>query len=818
MPGLTEAEAARRLAEYGPNEIEARRDRSLGAILASVLREPMFLLLIGASVLYLALGELGEGLFLSLGALVTIGLVVSQELRSERALTALRALAEPTVRVIRDGAEQRIAAHRLVPGDLMLMAEGERVAADARLLPGALATLDESALTGESAPVTRQGAGGDPPAGEEDPRVILAGSMVVGGQGSAEVVATGARTAFGRIGASLAAIDQAPTPLQQSARRVVAMLGGVAIAFCLLVTAAYGWTRGDWIEAVLAGVTFAIALIPEEFPMVLAVFMALGAWRLARHRVLVRRPAVVETLGAASVLCVDKTGTLTENRMTVARLWADGVEHAADAGAPVAALATAAARACAPHPTDPMDRAVRALSAQPAGETLERAWPLTPERLAVVQLWRRADGGWAAGAKGAPEAVFRLCRLPPERTAALTAAVERMAGEGLRVLGVASAVGEGAPVDDPAEAAFAFEGLAGFLDPVRADVPAALAEAGRAGVAVVMITGDYPATALAVARQAGLDLAGGVLTGAEAAAMPFPLLRRRVKETRVFARVRPEQKLLLVEAFKANGEVVAMTGDGVNDAPALEAAHIGLAMGRRGTDVAREAADLVLLDDSFPAIVGGIRLGRRIFANLRKALIFIAAIHIPIAGLAIAPIVMGLPPMLFPVHVVLLELVIDPVCSLVFEAEPSDEGAMERPPRPAAESLFGARQLLVAAVQGALLLAAVLAVYAWSLGAASEAQARGAAFVALIAGNLLLAFSDFATSGARLFDRRRAPFWLICLVAAGVLGAILGVPALAEVFRMAPPPLAPAAVAAAALAAAFALFRLAFEGERRGRT
>lgn len=788
MDGLSEAEAERRLAQFGPNEVEVKRPRTLWSIFAETLREPMFLLLIGASALYLALGDLGEGLFLSLGAVVTIGLVVAQGLRSERALAALRALSEPTARVVRGGVEQRVPARVVVPGDVLLTVEGERIAADGALLPGGLVVVDESSITGESVPVTRKGSPAGTKAGED--QTILAGSMVVAGQGAAIVTATGAETAFGRIGASLAAIAPEPTPLQRSARRIVGVLGVIAIGFCILVSLGYGWARGDWIEAALTGVTFAIALIPEEFPMVLAVFMAMGAWRLARHRVLVRRAAAIEVLGAASVLCVDKTGTLTANEMTVARLWANGSERPVEHTRGVERLITAAARASAPRPTDPMDRAVRRFAGDVDGEALERTWPLAPERLAVVQQWRLADGRSELGAKGAPEAVFDLCGLDGHERERLEAAVEHMAIDGLRVLGVASATG-GPSAGDLAQMRFSFEGLVGFLDPVRADVPAALTEAREAGVAVVMITGDYPVTARVIAAQAGLDLSGGVLTGADIAEMTFPVLRQRVKGVRVFARVKPDQKLLLVEAFKANGEVVAMTGDGVNDAPALEAAHIGMAMGRRGTDVAREAADIVLLDDSFPAIVGGIRLGRRIFANLRRALVFITAIHIPIAGLAIAPVVLGLPPMLFPVHVVLLELVIDPVCSLVFEAEPSAEDVMKRPPRPTGEPLIGRRELMRAAAQGALVLVVTLGGYAWCVGHVSEAAARGAGFVVLIVGNLLLPFADFSSSSTRLFDGHRRLYWIICAITVFALALILAVEPLQSTFHIAPPPAAP---------------------------
>lgn len=828
LQGLDEAEAARRLAQIGPNIMRGAQRRSVWMIVGGVLREPMFLLLIAASVLYLLLGDLGEGLFLTAGACLTIILIVAQEARSERALAALRRLSEPFARVVRGGVERRIPVRDLTPGDLILVGEGERLPADAMLVAGDVLTLDESALTGEAATVSKtpgpagQSAPSAATPGEEGNACLFAGTLIVAGHGAAEIVRTGGETAMGRIGASLADIVDEPTPLQRKAASIVALLGGAALAFCVVIVLAYGLTRGDWIEAMLAGITVSIALIPEEFPMVLAIFLALGSWRLAQHKVLVRRPAVIEALGGATLLCVDKTGTLTENRMEVARLWVRDVAHeiAPDAPVPPAALALvrAASLASGAQSIDPMDRAILRLGggAEPRRSSPARSWPLRPERLAVIQVWAGEQGDMAA-AKGAPEAIFRLCRLTSDQAAELQQAVNGMASEGLRVLGVASWQGPGAFPEEPDDAVFQLEGLLGFFDPLRPDARPALEEARRAGLGVAMITGDYPATALAIARQAGIDTAGGVLTGAEIAALAPSALQARIRTVRVFARVRPDQKLRLVEAFKANGEIVAMTGDGVNDAPALESAHIGIAMGERGTDVAREAADLVLLDDSFASIVGGVRLGRRIFANLRKALTYVTAIHVPIAGLALAPIVLGLPPLLFPMHVVLLELVIDPVCSLVFEAEPSESRAMTRPPRPADESLFGWREIRLAVLQGVVILAAVLGLYVWAMEGYSAAEARGAAFAALIGGNLLLALSDASAPGVALFDPHRRAFWGIALAAVCCVTAILFLPALESIFQVATPApeLAAAALATAALSGGWFAF-VKVLGSRRG--
>lgn len=653
LEGLSQDEAARRLATVGPNEMPSDGGRSLWRILLETMREPMFLLLIGAALLYLVLGDLGEGVFLVGGAAAAVGLVILQEARSEKALAALRELAQPHARVIRDGEERLVAARDLVPGDILLIGEGERVPADGTLVAGDVLSVDESALTGESAPVakqpTRTTIGGEArsPGGDEGHH-LFSGTLVVRGQGLVLVSQTGALSALGRIGASLAQIGQEPTPLQKTAGRLIGLLGGVALAFCGLVVLAYGMLRGDWVQGLLSGITVAISLIPEEFPMVLAIFLALGAWRLATHKVLARRSAVIETLGGATVLCVDKTGTLTENRMHVARLWTQRADVAAEAATPEAAeLVRLAALASAVRPVDPMDRAVRGLAEAHALPTLhvadepDRAWPLRPEMLAVVQVWRADGEAQIAAAKGAPESIFRLCHLSEPEIERLQTVVGDYAEQGLRVLGVASASLAGDVGGDPLDMPFSFAGLIGFIDPVRTDVPGALQEARGAGVKVVMITGDHPATALAIARQAGIDVEGGVLTGAEVAGLPFEELCERLKRVRVFARIAPEQKLQLVQALKADGEVVAMTGDGVNDAPALEAAHIGISMGLKGTDVAREASDLILLDDSFASIVGGVRLGRRIFTNLRRALTYITAIHVPIAGLALGPIVLG---------------------------------------------------------------------------------------------------------------------------------------------------------------------------------
>ena len=809
--GLSSAQARARLAEHGANELPQAPPRSVGRIVLGVLSEPMFLLLVVAAGIYLAIGDPHESLLLAAFAALSVGLVVVQEARSERALEALRALGAPTAKVLRDGAPLRIPAREVVPGDVLLAGEGERISADGWVLRADDLSVDESLLTGESVPVgkraRRDGDGDDLPApgGDQQP-CAFGGTLIVRGHAQVLIERTGSHSAAGRIGVSLASISTEQTLLQRSIGRLVRLFGLIALASSVAMVLGYGLIRGDWVQGTLSGIALAMAMLPEEFPMALAVFLALGAWRMAKVKVLARRPAMVETLGAATVLCVDKTGTLTENRMRLKALLAPDarVELAGDERElpePVHRLLEYAMLASKRHAHDPMDSAVGTLAGQTLVDTehlhadwpLEREYGLSDDLMAISRVWQRGDGREIAS-KGAPEAMLSLCCVDGDARARVLGEVHALAARGLRVLGVASGrAPAGALPDDPRAFELQFEGLIAFADPLRASAPGAVARVREAGMAVAMITGDYPSTALAIAAEAGIDTAGGVLSGPEIDQLDDPALANAVRRVRVYARIRPEQKLRLVQALKADGEVVAMTGDGVNDAPALKAAHIGLAMGDRGTDVAREAAGIVLLEDDFGRIVDGVRLGRRIFENLRKVLIYIAAIHVPVAALALAPLLLGLPPMILPLHVVLIEMVIDPICSIAFENLPEREGLMQSGPRRRDEPLIGIRQLGVGVLLGVLVFALAFALYVWLLTQGQgEALARTQAFIALTVANLMLVriLASNRPVLATLLQRGHLPFWIITVVVTGVLGACVLVPGLAGLFGFASPGLA----------------------------
>jgi Ca2+-transporting ATPase len=810
--GLSEADAQTRLKTEGFNELPRPDRRTLLRIIVEVVREPMLALLLGGGVIYLVLGDLKEALILLVFATLSVLITVVQETRTERVLEALRDLTSPRALVIRDGERKRIAGREVVRGDLVVLAEGDRVPADAVLVESHDLQTDESLLTGESVPVRKIARSqavpseGRRPGGDDLPNVF-SGSLIVRGTGIGEVIAIGALSEIGKIGQSLSTLETEPPRLQAQTRRLVRVFALVGGGVSVLAVLLYGLLRGGWLDALLAGIALGMSMLPEEFPVVLTVFMAMGAWRISRARVLTRRAAAIETLGSATVLCTDKTGTLTENRMSISelRLKSGGVFRLRDATSTKMPgnfhdLAEFGLLASARDPFDAMEKAFHDLAREHLAETehlhgpewkLAHAYGLRPGLLAMSHVWEVDDGRkeFVIAAKGAPEAIADLCHLNASDLASLTQSVNDMAAEGLRVLGVAHAsfMGKAWP-DSQHDFAFEFLGLVGLADPLRPSVSAAVAECRSAGIKVVMITGDYPATAKAIARQAGLD-AEDVVTGDELAVLSDADLAGRLRTATVFARIMPEQKLRIVTALKANGEIVAMTGDGVNDAPSLKAAHIGIAMGGRGTDVAREASSIVLLDDDFGSIVKAVRLGRRIYDNLRKAIGFIFAVHVPIAGLALLPLLFGLPIVLGPMHIAFLEMVIDPVCSLVFEAEAEEDDVMRRPPRLKDEPLFSRALIGWSLLQGgfAFALVAVIFIVASSRGV-PEAEVRALAFFSLVLTIVSLIFVNrsFSSSLLKALRRPNRTLFLVLLAVTAMLSLTLLWPFARSLFHFGP--------------------------------
>lgn len=744
--GLSRSVALQRQDTEGFNEIPISKNRRGLQIILGILKEPMIYLLLGCGGIYFLLGDPQEASVLMAFLFLIIAIEFFQEHKAEQALEALRELSSPRAFVLRDGKKIRLPSREIVRGDTIFVNEGDKVPADARLIKCSHLLADESLLTGESTPVAKN-----------ENSTVYAGTTIVSGQAMAKVIAIATNTEIGKIGKSIQETVQINSRLQMETRQLVRRVAVISVAICTAVFIIFALTRNDWLEGFLAGLTLAMAILPNELPAVLTIFLALGAWRLSKRRVLTRKLPAVENLGAATTLCVDKTGTLTLNKMKIQKLYAQG--KFADLSDPnqktIAEEFHEALEfgilASRQEPFDPMEIAFISAGGQFLKDTehlhddwnLEKEYPLTPELLSISHAWKTKSGGqYIIGAKGAPEAIIDLCHLDVSLSRDINQVAELMANEGLRVLGVAKANYSKSPLPSKQHAFdFVFVGLIGLADPIRSEVPDAIAECHSAGIRVIMITGDHSTTAKSIARKIGLKNSHLVMTGAELSEIPAKDLTKKIKGINIFSRVSPMQKLQIVEALQKTGEVVAMTGDGVNDAPALKAADIGIAMGQRGTDVARESADLVLLDDDFGSIVESIRMGRRIYTNLRNALQYLFSAHVPIAGMSIFPVIFQSPLVLLPMHIALLHLIIEPASSIAFEIEPASDLTMKQPPRSTKQFLFDRQLWTKSLINGVGVLLALILIYQialWRNQGASEARAL--VFTSLIFSNIMLIF------------------------------------------------------------------------------
>lgn len=747
-------------------------------MLGEVFTEPLVLLLLAACALYFALGDVVEGWFMAGAILFVVLLDVVQDVRAEKAIDTLRVLSQPMVQVIRDGGAVDIPVEEVVVGDVLSISEGQRIAADAVLLQLHDLSVDESILTGESMPVSKH---------IPDNPNLFQGTMVSSGSGFARVTAVGVQTELGRLGRSLETLESEPTPLKRKIDRFVRqmMLAGLfAFLVVLAVNMAYGYPF--W-SALLFSLAFAMALIPEEIPVAFSTFMALGAYRMTRLSVLVKQPRTVESLGTATVICLDKTGTMTENKMSVAEI----VDYRG-----FGTVLAAARWASEPVPFDAMEQAICAAYEHsiPEGQGLHRPmaheYPLEGAPPMMTHVYD-ALGGFEVVAKGGVERILRVCQAGEQERHQALKDTQRMASNGWRVLGVCRATW---PASKPLperqdDFPFVFEGLLALYDPPKANIQDVIDGFYRAGVDVKMITGDHPETARYIAQKSGIRDGAAVVTGEDLQDMDEDQLRTAARENHVFARMFPEAKLRLVQALKASGEVVAMTGDGVNDGPALKSAQVGVAMGHRGSETARAAASMVLLDDDLTHMVAAIQTGRRIYDNLRKAIRYILSIHLPIVLVVLIPLLLGWEYLhiFTPVHVIFLELIMGPTCAIAFEGEPGEPGGSSAPPDTSSQHLFSGQELMLSVVQGLAIALGLLLMYQWGVRqGASEALVRTYVFITLLVSNIALTLVNrsFKHTLRITLGYRNPVIWYIIGLTVLVTALLLLVPALRAIFEL----------------------------------
>ncbi|MFA6184308.1 MAG: cation-translocating P-type ATPase [Parcubacteria group bacterium] len=805
--GVTEKQAKKIIAREGFNELPSQKKQSAFSIFLGVIKEPMLLILVTAGSIYFLIGELQDALILISFIIVVIGITFYQEHKTEKTLDALRNLSSPRALVIRDGDQKRISGREVVRGDIMIIREGDRIAADALILNCENLYADESLLTGESVPVRKSERNEDNKSikiGATNVSLVYAGSLVVSGRGVAKVLFTGINTKIGKIGKSLESITSEDTRLSKEISKVARWMGAFGIIVCIAFVLVYYFARGNFLEGFLAGLALSMSMLPEEFPVVLIIFFTLGAWRISKKMVLTRRSAAIETLGAATVLCTDKTGTLTVNKMKLDILYSKEeffeIKNTKNNDLPLKFinLLEIGLLSSQQDPFDPIEKELKKSCARcliNKKETLDdsfliKEYPLSKELIALSHVWKTKNNNYLIASKGTPEAILDLCHITEEEKKKLLKVVNDMSGRGLRVLGAAKAnFSKSELPNNQHDFDFKFAGFFGFVDLPRNTASGAIAQAYQAGIRVIMITGDYPGTAQFIAKKIGIKNPELFILGDEMSKMHPYELKERITKTNIFARVAPEQKLQIIDALKSNNEIVAMTGDGVNDAPALKAADIGIAMGQRGTDVAREASALVLLNDDFSSIVDAVRLGRRIYANLKKASGYILAVHIPIAGVALLPLFFNFPVVLLPAHIAFLELIIDPACSTVFESEKESSSTMHRPPRDVNDSIFNKRTVGVSLLQGLGILLTTFLLFFYAIKTnRSEEAVRSFAFVSLVLSNLILIVVNLSwhkTMYRTILTRNKALLFviggaIICLF------IVLYVPFFSNLFHMAP--------------------------------
>lgn len=745
--GLKDKEIRSLQEKYGFNELAPEKKKTLFSKFAGIFKEPMFLLLICTALIYFVLGEPRDGIIMLVFVAFMSGINIFQEWKTDKTLEALKELSSPKVKVIRNEKAVEIESRQLTVGDLMILEEGDKISADGEIIEMFDFGVDESVLTGESEVVWKKVKLSDEENKQHWKRnFCYSGTSVTQGSAIVKVNSIGSDTEYGKIGLALLSVPKNSTPLERQIKKLITICAFIGLGLFLLVTVFTFLSMKEPVfvervtHSILAGITLAMAMIPEEFPVILTVFLAMGAWRLARKNSLIRRMPSVETLGAVSVLCVDKTGTLTKNQMTVQEVYYHNQNKEE--------VIVYSALACETEPYDPMEKAILkfayengAVKEDIFNKKLISEYSFSAETKMMGHVWE-INGGPYLAAKGSPESILPLCTLSEEEQLKVHQEQDRLARKGYRVIAVAENAAMEKVPDMLSDNNLKLLGLIGLEDPPREAVPAAIKTCHGAGIRVVMITGDNGITARSIAKKIGIQNCENILTGTEIENLTDGELKEKVKVTNIFARVIPNHKMRIVKALKDTGEIVAMTGDGVNDAPALKYADIGIAMGKRGTNVAKEAADMVLLDDNFTTIVDTVKDGRRIYDNIKKAVEYVFVIHIPIALMALLPPILEMPLLLLPIHIVLLELIIDPTCSIIFERQPAESNIMNKKPRSEKDSMITANLMAKSILQGLTIFAASFGSYVYLINSANwdENISRSFALVILMISNLFLVF------------------------------------------------------------------------------
>ncbi len=744
ISGLSQQQVLEAREKFGNNNLEYKKENGFLEAIKGLIKEPMVILLLVASVIYFISGEYGDGIFLA-SAIVLVAIIsLYQDSRSRDALQKLKSFTQPTCKVIREGEIIEISSEELVLGDSLVVEEGTLVAADGVIVRSNDFSVNESILTGESLSVEKD-------ANKEDNQVFR-GTTVASGLAIATVTAVGNETKLGKIGKSLESIEEEETPLElQISNFVKKMVFAGAIVF-LVVWAINFFQSHNVLDSLLKALTLAMSILPEEIPVAFTTFMALGAWRLMKMGIVVKQMKTVETLGSATVICTDKTGTITENKMSLAKVFVLGADKIAEPQGTLTdaekALIEIAMWASEPIPFDPMEIALHDAYAKTTSQDqrpnfeLIHEYPLGGKPPMMTHIFENKVGKRFIAAKGAAEAIMNVSVLTEAEKQKINEVINTLAKEGYRVLAVGEAQFEGNNYPQTQqEFKFGFKGLVAFYDPPKKNIGGVLNSFYRAGIDVKIITGDNAATTTAIAKQIGFKGHERSLTGDELMQLSETELQQRVKDTNLFTRMFPEAKLRIINALKAQNEIVAMTGDGVNDGPALKAAHIGIAMGKKGTEIAKQAASLILVEDDLSKMVDAVAMGRKIYSNLKKAIQYIISIHIPIILTVFLPLALGwLYPNIFsPVHVIFLELIMGPTCSIIYENEPMEKNTMQQMPRPFTTTFFSWKELATSVLQGLMITIGTLSAYQYAVQSGfDESLTRTMVFVTLIIANIFL--------------------------------------------------------------------------------